>query len=78
MATKYGVLGDVHNGIEGYELALGHTLKDGIDAIVLNGDIGNDPLTMLHVLNKAGSTGKKVYVQPGSHERCGYRRHMQL
>lgn len=69
MKTKYGIISDIHEDPRVAAPAI-QVLKDqGIDKLILNGDIGNSQQFVANVLNSAGQSGIETYVQPGSHEK---------
>lgn len=69
MATKYGIISDVHRDPR-IVLPTIEVLKSrGAEKLILNGDIGNSPVFVGFVLDSAGKSGLETYVQPGSHEK---------
>ncbi len=73
--TKYGVISDIHNGINLLPKAI-DLLKDlGVKKLLINGDISNEkerPQDTIWyneaVLEIIGKSNLESYVQPGSHE----------
>jgi len=75
MATKYGVISDVHNDPRIVPLAIEVLKKLGAEKLILNGDIGERQSTLqasqgyvAQILDAVGKSGLEAYVQPGSHE----------
>lgn len=75
MATTYGIISDAHNIEIGAVLAAVNILvEEGIDALVLNGDLsgegsGQDSANYFaNVLSICARSGLETYVSPGSHE----------
>ena len=66
---KYGVISDIHLNPSMMTPIVNRLKSEGVDALVLNGDIGNDLESIDNTLDKATSLGVETYVQPGSHER---------
>ena len=73
--TNYGVISDLHGSPEVLETAIDTLKKEGIDKLLLNGDIADTQEDLQStwdyfetVLNIAGRSGLETYVQPGSHE----------
>lgn len=66
--TKYGILSDVHRNPAAVRPAVERLKGEGVDAIVLNGDIGDNPEHILSTLLLAAETKLPVYAAPGSHE----------
>jgi len=68
MATKYGIVSDIHMNPELVRPVLERLGSEGIDNLVLLGDCGNDELTVAYVLNETKELGKDTFVVPGNHE----------
>ncbi|MEA3514656.1 MAG: metallophosphoesterase [Nanoarchaeota archaeon] len=68
MVTKYGVIGDIHGTDTPLDELIDKITNDGVDAWILNGDIGDNKQIIYNTLKRMGETQKPVYVQPGSHE----------
>ncbi|HLC46136.1 MAG TPA: metallophosphoesterase [Candidatus Nanoarchaeia archaeon] len=75
MAITYGVISDLHRiDIRTVPLTIQILKDEGIDALILNGDIsgersGHNPQEyMATVLDAAGKSGTETFVLPGSHE----------
>lgn len=73
--TKYGIISDVHQHPGQIPPAFEKLKQQGIDKIILNGDIGDrqekleDSQRYIdYILEQAVKTGLETYVQPGSHE----------
>lgn len=68
MVTKYGIIADIHGTDTPLDELIDKMTNEGVDAWILNGDIGDNKQIMYNTLKKMGETQKPVYVQPGSHE----------
>lgn len=76
MKTKYGIISDIHRtDPRVFELAVKILKDEGINGLVLNGDINGDQRQDIdsrkyfaYVLMTAGNSGLETYVLPGSHE----------
>ena len=68
MATKYGVISDVHEGPEIIAPALEILKKEGAKKLLINGDIGYNQDSTVAIIDYIGKFGLESYVQPGSHE----------
>jgi UDP-2,3-diacylglucosamine pyrophosphatase LpxH len=67
---KYGIISDTHRAPQ-YVPILANALKsNGVDALVLNGDLGESIQHIAFTIMSAAKTGLPVYVQPGSHEEA--------
>jgi len=71
MATKYGIISDVHQDPRIVEPAIVVLKSQGADKLILNGDIGSSQQFIGYILNVAGKSGIETYVQLGSHEKLG-------
>lgn len=75
METKYGVIADIHKDPRIIIPAVQTLKNEGIDKLILNGDIGmrsNDPNKAAEytafILDQAAKAELETYFQPGSHE----------
>ncbi len=68
MTARYGILSDTHRNPQVVPALIAKLQQGNIDAIILNGDVGESPDHVAFTLNAAARTGLPVYVQPGSHE----------
>ena len=66
---KYGIISDIHTNPRKITPILHKLKNEGVDALVLNGDIGNNLISIYNTLDQATSLGVETYVQPGSHEK---------
>ncbi|MDK2907764.1 MAG: hypothetical protein PWQ87_222 [Candidatus Woesearchaeota archaeon] len=73
--TVYGIISDIHNGIEKVGPAIEILRKLGAEKLIINGDISNQKETLeesqygiARVLNYIGMSELEAYVQPGGHE----------
>jgi hypothetical protein len=66
--VKYGVISDVHGDPRVIDVALERLRSEGIDSLVLNGDIGGGVRETAYIFNQVGLSGIETYTQPGSHE----------
>lgn len=78
MVTKYGLISDIHSHPQLIVPALRTLKEEGIDALLVNGDIGDNLETTRasqefigYILEHIGRSGLEAYVQPGSHEKLG-------
>ena len=73
--TCYGVISDVHQDPRVVPEAIRVLKEEGVEKLLVNGDIGNQQKTLEasqeyvgYILNEIGKSGLEAYVQPGSHE----------
>ncbi|MGV8142685.1 MAG: metallophosphoesterase family protein [Candidatus Pacearchaeota archaeon] len=66
--TRYGFISDVHENPEILPSIVAALGKKKVDAVILNGDLGEDMPTIAQTMDAALTLGVPVYVQPGSHE----------
>src|SRR3990167_5729021 len=73
--TKYGIISDVHGNPRAVSLAVEVLMKEGVEKLLVNGDIGDRQPTLQRsqdyiavILDAIGKSGLEAYVQPGSHE----------
>lgn len=73
--TIYGIISDIHNRKDLLPRAIEKLKDEGIDKLLINGDIGNEknkPQDTINyyaaVLEIIGKSNLESYVQPGSHE----------
>lgn len=73
--TKYGVISDIHSKQIAIIPALEKLKEEGIDKLIINGDISdmknnlNDSQNQIaFVLDNIGKSNIETYIQPGSHE----------
>lgn len=66
--TKYGIISDIHKYPDKIITALALFKSEGVEKLILNGDIGDDEKSIELVLEAAGKSELETFVQPGSHE----------
>lgn len=66
--TTYGVISDIHQNPGSIPHLIEILRHASIDALVLNGDIGEDARMIAYTLNQVAQLGVDTYVLPGSHE----------
>lgn len=76
--TRYGVISDIHDDPRVINPALEVLQREGIDELLVNGDIGGNYGSLEQsqgytamILDAIGRSGLQAYVQPGSHETIG-------
>ncbi len=77
--TTYGIISDAHQKIGLVKLAIENFKSEGINKLILNGDISNDTADstseaqkyLEYILETAGKSGLETFIQPGSHEVIG-------
>ena len=65
---KYGIISDTHHNPATIEPLVAMLKNNNVDALVLNGDIGEETAHVVYTLRTAALSGLPVYAQPGSHE----------
>ncbi|MAG20430.1 hypothetical protein CL618_03285 [archaeon] len=73
---KYGIISDIHRiPVSSVEIAKDMLMEQGVDKLILNGDVGDRkesiPASQNHlgsILTIVGESGLETFVQPGSHE----------
>lgn len=68
---KYGVISDTHQIPLFVPLVLNFLRKEGIEKLIVNGDIGSNQEHMIFTLKCIANLGLESFVQPGSHEKIG-------
>jgi hypothetical protein len=68
MATKYGVISDLHEDPRIIVPTLKILKNEGAEKLLVNGDIGHDQDSTAAIIDYIGRFGLESYVQPGSHE----------
>ena len=68
MVIRYGIIADIHGTDTPLDELIEKMTNEGVDAWILNGDIGDNKQIMYNALKRMGETQKPVYVQPGCHE----------
>lgn len=67
--TKYGIISDTHRNHLLVPIALNFLRKEGIQKLIVNGDIGTGQEHMIYTLECIENLGVESFVQPGSHEK---------
>jgi hypothetical protein len=65
---KYGIISDTHHNHKTLPGLVQALVKNNVDAIVLNGDLGDQANDLHYTVATAAKTDLPVYTQPGSHE----------
>lgn len=75
---KYGVISDIHQNPGILPHALETLKNEGVDKLLVNGDIGTMAESLrdsqnftAYILDNIAKTGIESYIQPGSHETVG-------
>ena len=68
METRYGIISDVHANPQNVIYALDKLQKEGIDGLILNGDLGENEKAIANTIFNSLKLNVDTYIQPGSHE----------